>query len=150
MRITRVVGLIVMSLLASVPPALAQTEGRFTGTVMDASGSSVPGAPVIIRNEKTGEERTVIAGPEGRYLIANLKPSTYMIRVAVKDFAPLQYSGLQLLAAQAFPLDLQLQAAGVTEAVTVHGEATSIDLGSARMGVNGKFVSARSVGISVR
>ena len=136
MRITKVVGLIMMWLLASVPPAVAQTEGRFTGTVMDASGSSVPGAAVTIKNEKTGEERAVIASPEGRYLVANLKPSTYTLKVTVKDFAPLEYKGLQLLAAQEFPLDLQLQAAGVTEAVIVHGEASSIDLGSARMGVN--------------
>ena len=136
MRTTRVVGLIVMWLLASVPAALAQTEGRFAGTVMDASGSSVPGASVVIKNEKTGEERTAIASPQGRYLIANLKPSTYTVKVTVKDFAPLEYSGLQLLAAQEFPLDLQLQAAGVTEAITVTGDATSIDLGSARIGVN--------------
>ena len=135
MRITRVVRLVVM-LLAMGAPALAQTEGRFTGTVMDASGSSVPGASVVIKNDKTGEERTVIATPEGRYLIANLKPSTYTIRVTVRDFAPLEYSGLQLLAAQEFPLDLQLRPAGVTEAVTVHGEATAVDLGSARLGVN--------------
>jgi hypothetical protein len=136
MRITRVVRLVMMLLLAAGAPALAQTEGRFTGTVMDASGSFVPGAAVVVKNEKTGDERTVIASPEGRYLVANLKPSTYTIKVTVKDFAPLEYTGLQLLAAQEFPLDLQLKPAGLTESVTVHGEATSIDLASARMGVN--------------
>jgi len=39
-------------------PALAQGDARFRGTVRDASGASVPGATVIIRNEKTGDERT--------------------------------------------------------------------------------------------
>ncbi len=43
---------------------------------------------------------------------------------------------MQLAAAQEFPLDLTLQAAGVTEAVTVKGNATAMDLSSARIGVN--------------
>ena len=49
---------------------------------------------------------------------------------------------MQLAAAQEFPLDLTLQAAGVTETVTVKGNATAIDLSSARIGVN---VSEREV-----
>ena len=49
---------------------------------------------------------------------------------------------MQLAAAQEFPLDLTLQAAGVTEAVTVKGNATAMDLSSARIGVN---VSEREV-----
>ena len=49
---------------------------------------------------------------------------------------------MQLVAAQEFALDLTLQAAGVTEAVTVKGSATAMDLSSARIGVN---VSEREV-----
>jgi carboxypeptidase family protein len=136
MKLSRVVLLAVVSVLVSSALALAQTEGRFTGTVMDPSGSAVPGATVVIKDEKTGEARTVVAGGEGRYLVPNLKPSSYTVTVAFKDFAPLEFSGLRLMAAQEFPLDLQLKPAGVTEAVTVHAEASSIDLGSARIGVN--------------
>jgi len=74
--------------------------------------------------------------------VTGLKPSTYTITSTFSNFAPLQYTGLQLLAAQEFTLDLQLQAAGVTEAVTVVAESTAIDLGSARIGVN---VSEREI-----
>src|SRR4029077_14570581 len=48
----------------------------------------------------------------------------------------LEYTGLQLLAAQEFALDLQLNPAGLTESVTVQAEPPVLDLSSARLGVN--------------
>ena len=116
--------------------AFAQTDGRFTGTVLDSSGAFVPGATVTIRNEKTGEERVVVANAQGRYVVSNLKPSSYTIRVAYGSFAPLEYTAMTLAAAQEFALDLTLQPAGLTETVTVLGQANTIDLSSARMGTN--------------
>jgi hypothetical protein len=140
MKISRVVRLGIAALigvLAQVPSARAQvTEGRFTGTVVDQSGSAVPGASVVVQNERTAEERTVTSNAQGRYLVTGLKPSIYTIKSTFSNFAPLEYKGLQLLAAQEFAIDLQLQPAGVTESVTVHADSTSIDLSSARMGVN--------------
>jgi hypothetical protein len=141
-RLMRLMLAAVVCSLASAGPALAQAEGRFTGTVLDPSGAVVPRATVTVKNEKTGEERTVTSGAQGRYVVPNLKPSTYTIAVKVQDFAPLQYTGLQLVAAQEFAIDLQLQAAGVSETVTVTADSTAIDLSSARIGVN---VSERDV-----
>jgi len=122
--------------------AFAQTDGRFAGTVMDPSGAIVPGAIVTVKNEKTGEVRTATAGPDGRYTIPNLKPSSYTLRTEVKGFAPLEYTQLTLVVGQEFNLDLGLTAAEVTETVTVNAQATVIDLTSARVGVN---VSEREV-----
>ena len=117
-------------------------EGRFTGTVLDGTGATVPGARVVVVNERTGEQRSVVANAQGRYLVSGLKPSVYTIRATYDKFAPLGYTGLQLLVAQEFALDLQLQAAGLTETVTVTGESATIDRSSARLGVN---VSQRDI-----
>jgi len=127
----------------SVPSAaLAQGDARFSGAVIDSTGAFVPGATVLVKNERTGEERTVKADLQGRYVVPGLKPSTYTIKATFDQFAPLEYTNLQLLAAQEFALDLALQAAGVSESVTVQGETATIDLSSARLGVN---VSERDV-----
>ena len=40
--------------------AFAQADARFTGVVLDPSGAVVPGATVAVKNERTGEERTVM------------------------------------------------------------------------------------------
>jgi hypothetical protein len=126
-----------IALAVQPPAAMAQmNEGRFTGTVLDATGSAVPGARIVVRNERTGEERTAVSNAQGRYIVTGLKPSAYTIRATFDNFSPLEYTHLQLLAAQEFALDLQLQAAGLSETVTVQGESTTIDLSSARIGVN--------------
>ena len=122
--------------------AFAQTDGRFTGTVIDPSGAVVPGATVTAKNEKTGDVRTVTTAANGRYTIANLKPSSYTLRVDIKGFAPLEYTEMPLVVGQEFNLDLTLSTAGLTETVTVSAQAATIDLSSARVGVN---VSQREV-----
>ena len=128
--------------LVGATNARAQTDGRFTGVVIDSTGAFVPGATVTLKNEKTGEERTATSSAEGRYVVTNLKPSLYTISAKFGDFAPLEFTGLQLVAAQEFTLDLELKPAGVTEQVTVTASANVVDLSSASIGVN---VSEREV-----
>jgi len=130
--------LLMAAALVSTPAVVfaADSDGSFSGTVIDPSGSSVSGATIVARNERTGEERVVVANADGRYVLTGLRPSIYTITVTYQGFAPVEYTGVQLAAAQEFPLDLTLQAAGVTEAVTVKGTATAMDVSSARIGVN--------------
>jgi hypothetical protein len=141
-RVLKVVAIVALVLLASATPARAQGDGRFTGTVVDASGAFVPNATITIVNEKTGEQRTMTSSAQGVYLVASLKPSAYTLRAKSGNFAPLEYTGLQLLAGQEFRLDLELKPAGFSESVTVQGTTNAMDLSSARIGVN---VSEREV-----
>jgi len=135
-RVLKALTMAVLVWLTPALPARAQADGRFAGTVLDSSGAFVPGATVTVKNEKTGEERTATSSAQGIYVVTNLKPSTYTIRVKSGDFAPLEYTGMQLLAGQEFHVDLELKPAGVTETVTVQGTTNSMDLSSARIGVN--------------
>ena len=132
----------VMAMAVSGAMLFAQADARFTGTVLDQSGATVAGATVVVKDEKTGQERTVLSNAEGRYLVTNLKPSVYTLRATFKDFAPLEYTGMQLVAAQEFSIDLELRPAGLAETVTVQANISAIDLSSARNGVN---VSEREV-----
>jgi len=139
MRKLRVLRLAIAALVVAVvhvSSASAQITGRFTGTVLDKSGAFIPGATVVVKNERTGEERTVVSNAQGRYVVTGLMPSVYTIKASFSNFAPLEYTGMQLLAAQEFALDLQLNPAGLSESVTVQAEQPALDLSSARMGVN--------------
>ncbi len=129
--------LLIAALVLALPArAGAQTDGRFTGNVIDSTGAFVPGATVTVKNERTGEVRTVTTNAQGAYLVSNLKPSTYTIRATFGNFAPVEITTLTLTAAQEFSLDLSLQPAGLTETVTVQGTFSTVDVSSARMGVN--------------
>src|SRR5215510_8759665 len=134
---TRVVLTLWLALTVALPSlVLAQGNARFSGTVLDQSGAIVPGATVMAKNERTGEERTATSNGDGRYVITGLKPSVYTLSIKVAQFAPLEYTSLELVAAQDFALDLQLRPAGVNEVITVTAQANVIDLSSARQGVN--------------
>src|SRR6185295_4072216 len=133
-RIGAALGIALMLTLPSL--AFAQGDARFSGTVVDKTGAIVPGATVTVKNERTGEERAATSNSDGRYVVPGLKPSTYTLRVKFGQFSPLEYTGLELVAAQDFALDLQLQPAGVSETITVTAPTNVIDLSSARQGVN--------------
>ena len=143
MRILKTSGAWLLAIALFLPTlAFAQNDGRFVGVVLDPSGAVIPGATVTVKNERTGEERSVMSNAEGRYVVTNLRPSIYTIQAKFGDLAPLEFTGLQLVAAQEFPLDLSLTAAGVTETVQVTANVSAVDLSSARIGVN---VSEREI-----
>ena len=116
----------VMAMAVSGAMLFAQADARFTGTVLDQSGATVAGATVVVKDEKTGQERTVLSNAEGRYLVTNLKPSVYTLRATFKDFAPLEYPGMQLVAAQEFSIDLELRPAGLWVGLVRVGEGKHV------------------------
>ncbi len=142
MRTTLAAAVTVLAVVFLPALALAQTDGRFVGVVLDQSGGILPGATVVVKNERTGEEKAVTSNAEGRYIVPNLKPSVYTIRANFGQLAPLEFTNLQLVAAQEFALDLSLVPAGLTETVTVAANVSAVDLSSARIGVN---VSEREI-----
>ena len=60
------------------------STGRLVGTVSDASGV-LPGATVVVKDTKTGKERTVTTSDDGSYSVAQLEPGTYTVIVSSED-----------------------------------------------------------------
>ena len=56
---------------------LAQTAGRVSGTVRDATDARIPGAKVIVTEEETTIERSAQANADGNYVVSHLEPGTY-------------------------------------------------------------------------
>lgn len=125
--------------------ALAQTDqGRIVGTIHDASNAVVVGAIVTIKNERTGETRSITSTEKGQYVATALKPSFYTVTVNAKGFAKAEYTNVQLSVGQELTLDIDLKPEGVSEVVTVVGsQEPTLDASSARMGAN---VNEREVG----
>src|SRR6185369_6163937 len=122
--------------LISLPVLAQQDQGRIGGVIKDANGAIVPGASVLVKNERTGEERTATSTDSGSYIVSGLRPSTYTV-VASGQNLSVRATGVQLLARQELNLDLTLQATGVEAKVDiVAAPDTGIDTGTAAMGVN--------------
>jgi hypothetical protein len=117
--------------------AAAQTDaGRVSGTVRDSSNAFVPGATVVVRNEKTGESRTVESNDQGYFLVAPLKPSTYTVTVRKQGFSVIEYTSMPVAVGQELALDFDFKPAGVQEQVNVVAQAPVLDLSSAKIGAN--------------
>ncbi|HZJ45996.1 MAG TPA: TonB-dependent receptor [Pyrinomonadaceae bacterium] len=119
------------------PPTFAQTDqGRISGTVTDAHGGLLPGATVVVKNERTGEERTVTTSDSGYYIVSALRPSSYTVTASAQNLT-VRLTSVQLLVGQELNLGLTLQATGVEEKVDVVATPDlAIDTNSASMGVN--------------
>src|SRR5262245_2265257 len=131
--------MLVFAVIILVLPALAyaQTDqGRIVGTVTDANGGIVPGATIVIKNDKTGEERTATTNESGYYAVSALKPSIYTVTANAQSLT-VRATNVQLLVGQELNLDLTLQATGVEAKVDVISTAdNAIDTATAAMGVN--------------
>lgn len=124
------------AVLAMAGPAVAQqTDARIIGTVTDPNGGILPGAAVTVANSSTGAIRTAVSDAAGRYTITNLTPGTYSVLVELNGFAPYRQN-VTVAIGDARTVEAALAVAGVTEAVTVAGEAAVLDTTSARIGVN--------------
>src|ERR1044072_2688157 len=136
-RLLRQVLLLVMFLATICLTAYAQQDqGRIAGTVTDANGGLVPGASIVVKNERTGEERTATSTDSGTYIVSGLRASLYTITASAQNLT-VRATNVQLLASQELNLNLTLQAIGVEAKVDiVAAHDTGIDTGNAAMGVN--------------
>ena len=131
------IALAFVALLCLQVTGSAQTDqGRIVGTVTDANGAVVPGASIVIKSERTGEERTATTNEAGYYSIPGLRPSVYSVTATAQNLT-VRVTNVQLLVGQELNLGLTLQPTGVEAKVDIAATADSaIDTGSAAMGVN--------------
>ena len=142
-RVPRLPGRILLMLIAlatlCVLPlgANAQTDsGRIAGTVTDATGGLVPGATVVVKNERTGEERTTTTNEEGYFIVSSLRPSTYTVTANAKDLSA-KTTNVQVMVGQEFSLTMVAQptALAATVDIAAGGEAV-LETSSAAIGAN--------------
>lgn len=123
-------------LLFSLPANGQTDQGRIVGTITDAHGAIVPGASIVVKNERTGEERTAATNEDGYYVVSALRPSSYSVIASAQNLTA-QASNIQLLVGQEIKLPLTLQATGVEARVEVTaGADVVLDTSSAAMGAN--------------
>jgi len=118
-----------------VCPAGAQIGGgAFAGRIVDQAGTVVPGATVTVVDTATNRSRTVVTRDDGVYVVQGLAPGTYRVRVELSGFRTLARDGIRLATGETIRLDLQLDLGGVTEAITVTGDAPLLRSESSGLG----------------
>lgn len=115
------------------PPAFAQSTSSLRGKVVDAQGAFIPGVALRLVNSQTGVERNVFSDETGAYQFVQMPPGAYELTAELPGFAPAT-AKLTLQVDTPATLDITLQLAGVTEAVTVEATIAPINTVDASVG----------------
>lgn len=113
---------VILVLVLSPLYAAAQTTfGTITGEAKDPTGAMVPGASVSVVSENTGFVYKTTASDAGVYILPNVLPGIYTLRVESSGFQASVISGIHLNANQVANVDASLRAAGAESYVEVKG-----------------------------
>jgi iron complex outermembrane recepter protein len=130
---TRILAVVMLSMVAAAPGLWAQAAGSIRGTVTDPSNVPLPGVQVSVTGGQGA--RTAVTDEKGAYLIANLPPGTYQLTAALSGFAPAEPRQLELVADQALTLDLTLQYPAFSEQVVVTSQKRAEPLQTVPMSI---------------
>jgi hypothetical protein len=117
--------------------ASAQNDrGRIVGTVTDTNGALIPGASIVIKNDKTGDERTAVAGEDGTFTVLGLMASRYTVTANAANFAEYRVTDVQLNVGQELGLKIKMSTTAVTATVDITAASeVGVDTGSASLSV---------------
>jgi len=125
-----VLALVIIAFTATVgtPGANAQDDASIAGLVMDASGSGVAGANVLITNAETRSQRQVATDEAGRFYSPSLPVGSYEVSVDKSGFRAEKRTGLALTVGQREDLRFTLQVGDVRQTIEVSVDAGVLSL----------------------
>ena len=124
-----------VALLWAHSAAAQSTTGTIQGTVKDNQDAVVPGATVTVRNVETNATRAVTSDPNGFYRFLNMPGGLYELTVELTGFSKHVRTGITLSLNQDAVVDVKIQPAGVSESVTVTGDAPLLNTTTPEVGV---------------
>ncbi len=110
-------------------PLLAQSavDGAIGGTVQDSSGLAIPNAKVIIRNNATNAEQTVVSDDSGFFRAIHLQPSTYTVTISAPGFESYKSPGVIVQVGLLTDISPKLPVGSEAQIVEVTSEAPAIN-----------------------
>src|SRR6266852_1423307 len=97
------------------------------GVVRDATGATMPGATVEVRNVGTGVAQSVVTNEQGRYNTPDLAIGTYEVQASLSGFQRVVHKGITLRVGSQNVVDFTLPIGQIEETVTVTGESPIVD-----------------------
>lgn len=121
-----------IAITASPKLSLAQstTQGAISGSVLDTSGASIPGATVTINNTATGFTEKVIADASGFFKAPLLEPGTYTVTINSPNFANYRADNVLVVVGQVTTLEPRMAVASSSTEVVVTEQSPVMNLES--------------------
>ncbi|PYU76617.1 MAG: hypothetical protein DMG49_01165 [Acidobacteria bacterium] len=132
-----------LALCLLAPSACAQLyTGSVSGTVTDPSGAAIPSAHATLTDVEKGFTYTASVNETGRFVLRQIPPGSYAIRVDAPNFQAVRREGIKLDINQNISLDFSLKIGAATETVDVVASAVHLQTEDA---VTGQVIDRRYV-----
>ena len=122
----RIAALILIA-MTGVAQVRAPDYTQITGSILDGSGASVPGAAVSVTDEETGFRHSALSQPDGGYDVSSLRPGVYKITVRKPGFRTMIRFGVKVGESRPARVDFKLVVGSVQETITVEGSAVLLN-----------------------
>jgi hypothetical protein len=123
-RIGRIFSTAVLGILVSAGMRVQGqvTTATVTGTIVDTTGATIPGATVLLKNADNGITRTETSGADGRFHFEFVVVGRYDLTIEQHGFKSETMKGLQLNTSQSLDIPVQMTVAAANETVQVSAE----------------------------
>ncbi len=90
-------------------------EGAIYGTVVDASGASLPGVMISIVDSATQREKVEISDARGQFRALSLSPGSYTVKAQLEGFQTYVKSDVQVAVGGDIPLRITMNLADIED-----------------------------------
>jgi hypothetical protein len=123
-----------LSLAISITSFAQSDNTQISGFVKDQAGGIISGAKVMVKSDTRAFERSATTNSEGYFVITQLPPGNYTIKVEASGFKQYQETGRKLDPNLPASIDVSLQPGQVTETVTVTASVAQVQSETATVG----------------
>ena len=109
-------------------------KATIVGKVTDQNGAIVPGASVTVTQAAKNFSQTVTTNDNGEYVIPQLEPGNYAIKIESPNFKAVSNPNIVLETQQSLRYDAVLQPGAVSETVTVQDVPSAINTDTSSKG----------------
>jgi hypothetical protein len=128
--------LLLLSASLFVGPAFSQLDsGVLSGRITDSSGAVIPNAQITVANTETNFESTTVTNTDGLFRMPSLRPGPYRIQIKAAGFKLYNRTGLDLKVGDNLSLDVAMEVGGISETVSVTGEAPQLQTETSASGM---------------
>jgi hypothetical protein len=107
--------------------------GAIGGAVTDTQGAAIVGAKVTATSHETDAKATCTTSADGTFLLANLSPGSYTVRVNAPGFKEFIMTEVSVFSVSLTTVDAELQLGEVFEKVTVQADPVQVETTSSAM-----------------
>jgi hypothetical protein len=113
---------------------VAAAAAAINGTVTDSSGAVIPAASVLLHDMDRNVDKTAQTNEAGYYVLLDLTPGQYTLRVSKEGFTTAQQTPFTLVVNQRATIDFSLSVGSTTQTMTVQGTAEALQAATAELG----------------